>query len=79
MLSVWAMEREITDVARELGALLERAAQLAAARNMQPDDFMAAAWAACLEARPGLREQLEEAQTLARLESLRERGLIAEA
>lgn len=59
--------------------LLRRAAQLAAQRGAPTDRFMQAAWAACLEARPALRAQLEDKELRARLKKLRKRGLIATA
>jgi len=59
--------------------LLRRAAQLAAERGMDTDMFMQAAWMACLEARPGLREELEDKELRTQIEMLRQRGLVAAA
>jgi len=59
--------------------LLRQAAQLAAARGAETDRFMQAAWLACLDARPGLREELEDKELRAQLKKLRKRGLIANA
>jgi hypothetical protein len=59
--------------------LLRRAAQLAAASGAEPDLFMQAAWAACLDARPGLREQIENKELRAQLKKLRKRGRMASA
>jgi hypothetical protein len=64
---------------KDLQQLLRRAAQLSAERGVDSDRFMEAAWAACLEARPGLREALEDKELRAQLKKLRKRGLIAEA
>ena len=44
----------------ELAAALERAAELAAANGISGDTFKRAAWDAYLNARPGLREKLED-------------------
>ena len=63
----------------EVLQLLQRAAELAAARGVDSEPFMAAAWAAYLDARPGLREALEHGQLVAQLAGLRERGLLAQA
>jgi hypothetical protein len=63
----------------EIVALLERAAQLAVANDVQGEVFKRAAWNAYLDARPGLREQLEDKQLRAQLRKLRKRGLIASA
>jgi hypothetical protein len=59
--------------------LLHRAAQLAAARDVETDQFMHAAWAACLDARPGLREELEDKELRSQLKKLRKQGLVAAA
>lgn len=64
---------------RDVVQLLRRAAQLAAERSGDTDLFMQAAWAACLDARPGLREELEDKELLAQIEMLRQRGLVAAA
>ncbi len=59
--------------------LLRRAAQLSAARGGKADQFLQAAWAACLDASPGLREQLEHKELRTQLKKLRKRGLMAMA
>jgi hypothetical protein len=59
--------------------LLRRAASLAAAHSSDTDLFMHAAWSACLDARPGLREQLEDKELRAQLKKLRKRGLVGAA
>ena len=64
---------------RDLVALLRQAARLAAERGVDTDQFMQAAWAVYLEARPGLREELEDKELRAQLKKLRKRGLVAEA
>jgi hypothetical protein len=64
---------------KEVVQLLRRVAQLAAERGVDTDMFMQAAWMACLEARPGLREELEDKELLTQLEMLRQRGLVPAA
>lgn len=64
---------------KEIAQLLRRAARLAAERGAETDLFMEAAWAACLDARPGLREELEDKELRAQLRKLRKRGLVASA
>jgi hypothetical protein len=61
----------------ELEALLAHAADLSARQDVPKEEFMAAAWNAYLEARPGLREQLEERELKSQLKKLRKQGLIA--
>ena len=64
---------------REVVQLLRRASQLATEHGVDSDLFMQAAWAACLDARPGLREQLADKELRAQLKKLRKRGLVASA
>src|SRR3954468_13352232 len=52
---------------KDLLQLLRKAAELAAERNIDSELFMQAAWAACLEARPGLREQIEDKELRSQL------------
>jgi hypothetical protein len=59
--------------------LLRQAAELAAAGGAETERFMQAAWLACLDARPGLREELEDKELRAQLKKLRKRGLVADA
>jgi hypothetical protein len=61
---------------RDVVQLLRQAARLAAERGSDSEQFMQAAWAACLEARPGLREELADKELRAQLKKLRKRGLI---
>lgn len=63
----------------ELDALLRRAAALAASHGVSLDTFAEAAWAAFLDAQPGLREELEVRALAARLDELRGRGLVGSA
>jgi len=64
---------------RDVVQLLRRAAQQSAARGVDAETFMEAAWAACLDASPGLREQLEDKELRRELKKLRKRGLVAAA
>jgi hypothetical protein len=61
---------------REVVQLLRQAARLAAERGSESEQFMQAAWAACLEARPGLREEIADKELRAQLKKLRKRGLV---
>ncbi|HET9626062.1 MAG TPA: hypothetical protein VFP84_32095 [Kofleriaceae bacterium] len=70
---------EVPAAWKDVLQLLRRAAKLAAEHSAETDLFMQAAWAACLDARPGLREQLEDKELRAQLKKLRKRGLIASA
>lgn len=63
----------------ELAGLLEQAAQLAAANGIEGEVFKRAAWNAYLDAKPGLRQQLEDKQLRAQLRKLRKRGLVGSA
>lgn len=64
---------------QELADALDRAAQLAAANGVEGDMFKRAAWEAYLNARPGLRQALEDKQLKAQLRKLRKRGLVGQA
>lgn len=59
--------------------LLIRAAELAAEAGLPTEEFMDAAWEACLESRPGLREKLVDKELKAQLRKLRKKGLIGQA
>jgi hypothetical protein len=63
----------------DLEKALRRAAQLAADCGAESELFMQAAWAAYLDAQPGLREKLEDKELRAQLKKLRKRGLVASA
>jgi hypothetical protein len=70
---------EDTAAWREVAGLLRRAATLAAERGLDSELFMQAAWTACLDARPGLREKLEDKELRKELRRLRKRGLVGAA
>jgi hypothetical protein len=63
----------------QLEELLAQAAALAASHGVDADAFMKLAWSAYIDARPGLREQLEEMQLKNQLDELRKAGRIGEA
>ncbi len=63
----------------EVKELLARAAQISAEHGVEMDPFLRRATGAYLDARPGMREHLEEEHLKARLEEPRESGKIAQA
>jgi hypothetical protein len=63
----------------QLEELLAQAAALGASHGVDADAFMKLAWSAFIDARPGLREQLEEMQLKNQLDELRKAGRIGEA
>lgn len=62
-----------------IGDLLAQAAALCVQQGLDVDTFMRGAWAAYVEARPGLRDYLEEMQLLSQLDELRKLGRMGEA
>jgi hypothetical protein len=63
----------------EMKTHLRKAAALAAANGVSLDEFADAAWEAFLDAKPGLRDEIELRALAARLGELRERGLVGSA
>jgi len=63
----------------EVGDLLAQAAILCVEHGLDVDSFMKGAWSAYIEARPGLREHLEELQLREQLAELRKEGRVGEA
>ncbi len=63
----------------ELNELLARAAELSVEHDVDVEPFVRSAYSAYLEARPGMREYLEEMQLRATLEEMRSEGRIASA
>jgi len=61
----------------ELEDLLRKAAELSAGQDIPSEAFMAAAFNAYLEARPGMREELEDKELKSQLRKLRKNGMIA--
>ncbi len=73
------MQTDPNHAPNELAELLRRAAQLAAERGVELDTYMNAAWSTYVDARPGLREQLEQARLTAELAGLRKLGKVGQA
>jgi hypothetical protein len=63
----------------DLLELLSRAAKLAADRGLDSEAFMSAAWAAVLDAHPGMREALADKELRKQLKAWRKQGLIGQA
>ena len=63
----------------DMKQILRKAAALAVAKGVSLDAFADAAWQAWLDAKPGLREELETRAIAAQLGELRERGLVGSA
>ncbi len=63
----------------QVGELLAHAAALCVQHGVDVDHFMKGAWSAYVEARPDMREHLEEMQLRDQLEELRKLGRLAEA
>jgi hypothetical protein len=64
---------------REIVQLLQQAAELAVEAGVDSNLFMQAAWAACLDARPGLREEIADKELRSQLKKLRKRGMVGQA
>lgn len=63
----------------DVSELLARAAALCVEHDVDMDAFVRGAVSSYLEARPGMREHLEEMQLRATLQAMRENGRIASA
>ncbi|HEU0035489.1 MAG TPA: hypothetical protein VFQ53_32990 [Kofleriaceae bacterium] len=63
----------------QVGDLLAQAAIMCVEHGLDVDTFMKGAWSAYIEARPGLRDYLEEMQLRNQLEELRKLGRMGEA
>ena len=63
----------------ELQKLLARAAELSVQQGLATEDFMNAAWAAHLDANPGMRDELVDRELRAQLKRLRRQGLLPQA
>jgi hypothetical protein len=77
--SAAAPSGDASAVAAHIRELLAEAASLAADSGVALDVYMGAAWQSFMDARPGLREQLEEMQLAAELDRLRRTGHIGQA
>jgi len=77
------LETEPIDAPRswqaELGKLLTKAAALCVEHDIEVESFMKTAWSAYLEARPGMRDYLEEMQLRTQLEEIRLAGRMGQA
>lgn len=62
-----------------VGELLAQAAMICVEQGLDADEFLRGAWSAYVQARPGLRDYLEELQLRAELDALRESGRIGQA
>lgn len=67
---------DASSVLMEMKTLLRKAAKIAVENGVSLDAFADAAWQAILDAKPGLRDELETRAIVAQLGELRERGLI---
>jgi hypothetical protein len=63
----------------QVGRLLSEAAALCVEQGVDVDNFMKGAWTAYVEARPGMRDYLEELQLRDQLDEIRKTGRMAEA
>lgn len=63
----------------EISQLLAKAAILCVEQNIEVDTFMRGAWSAYVEARPGMRERLEELQLARHLAYMRHEGRLGSA
>ncbi len=63
----------------ELQKLLARAAELSVQQGLETEDFMSAAWAAHLDANPGMRDAILDRELRAQLKRLRRQGLLPQA
>ena len=61
----------------EVSELLARAAKLSAENAVELDQFIRGGYAAYLEARPGMREEMADRALSEQIEELRRRGRIA--
>jgi hypothetical protein len=63
----------------EVSLLLSQAATLCVEHGVDVDAYMSGAWAAYVEARPGMRDQLEEMKLRDQLDELRKLGRMGSA
>lgn len=63
----------------QLAKLLRDAAAVAVENGLDVDTFMRGAWTSYVEARPGMKEWLEEMQLRAQLDKMRAAGNVASA
>ena len=63
----------------EVGQFLTQAAELCVEHGVDLESFMKGAWSAYLEARPGMRDYLEEMQLRDQLDEIRKLGHMGQA
>ena len=63
----------------EISQLLAKAAIMCVDLDIEVDTFMRGAWSAYVEARPGMRERLEELQLARHLAYMRHKGSLGAA
>jgi hypothetical protein len=63
----------------EVSQLLSQAAALCVEHGVDVDGYMSGAWAAYVEARPGMRDHLEEMRLRDQLDELRKAGRLGSA
>lgn len=63
----------------EVSRFLTHAAELCVKHGVDLDSFMKGAWSAYVEARPGMRDYLEEVQLRNQLDEIRKSGGMGEA
>jgi hypothetical protein len=63
----------------QVAQLLTQAAALCVEQGVELDSFMKGAWSAYVEARPGMRDYLEEMQLRDQLDEIRRLGRMGEA
>ena len=63
----------------EVSRLLSQAAALCVEHGVDVDAYMSGAWGAYVEARPGMRDHIEELHLRDQLDELRKRGLLGSA
>jgi hypothetical protein len=63
----------------EVGRFLTHAAELCVEHGVDLDSFIHGAWSAYLEARPGMRDYLEEMQLRDQLDEIRKLGQMGQA
>ena len=70
---------EAPNWAAEVGALLMQAATMCVEHGLEVDMFIQGAWTAYVDARPGMREYIEEMTIRKQLQELRDTGQLGEA
>ncbi len=63
----------------EVGGLLAKAAIMCVDHEIDIDTFMKGAWSAYVEARPGMREHLDEIQLIGQMAHARKQGRMGKA